>query len=525
VFSGILTTDNQVVSNARLESFSVELKRPTTNLTGDFVNVFNLTRFIYSRVENLRVFTATADVSEGVFKVRMVASADALNARSNTFKNLVVISPTVTDTGTGNAAARLGFPNNVTGMTFDESGNNNYVSNCAFTGCRFPVKLGSGVNGNHFVGNSFEKFETGFSLNGAWQNNFFMQRNELGINVVEILGAGTAPLGRNNHFYGFDYITIDNRWSALTPTATQNFQMISSYDSTSTPFLRVTTGMQGNLPMSNNGIQLAGYTGYTNLTSFTNPNAVAFNIAVVSGEPYFTYSSGNRFALNYTTALSSTSSSVNSSVASLSTSTSTSLVSITSSVASLSTSTSTALSSVLNGSSSKDLIKRYTWTTTVNQTWNSGTSFILGETILAGSPTLTTVRDLPYLGAAVGGTPAAPNGTFSEFGTPNGYFKMNNTVTKRLIIDLRFQISPGSLQDIAVKLIKWDGTAWVDVAGATRKAARSNDAIAENSTNFVTFSTGATDGFNTGVFAIIFVNQSGTNLSLPPQEVILTFLN
>jgi hypothetical protein len=172
----------------------------------------------------------------------------------------------------------------------------------------------------------------------------------------------------------------------------------------------------------------------------------------------------------------------------------------------------------------KDFIKRYTWTTTASQNWASGTTFILGETILVGSPTLSaTVRDLPYLGVAVGGTPAAPNGTFSELGTPNGYFKMNNTVTKRLIIDLRFQISPGSVQDVAIKLIKWNGTAWEDVPGATRKAARSNDAISENSTNFVTFSTGATDAYNTGVFAIRFVNQSGTNLTLPPQEVILTF--
>jgi hypothetical protein len=172
----------------------------------------------------------------------------------------------------------------------------------------------------------------------------------------------------------------------------------------------------------------------------------------------------------------------------------------------------------------KDLIKRYTWTTTANQNWVSGTSFILGETILAGSPTLSaTIRDLPYLGVAVGGTPAAPNGTFSEMGTPNGYFKMNNTVTKKLIIDLRFSMTAGSYQDFVVQLIKWSGTAWVNVPGATRKAWRSNDAIVENSTNFLTFSVGAADDFNTGVFAFRFSQQSGSTLAFPPQDVILTF--
>ena len=173
---------------------------------------------------------------------------------------------------------------------------------------------------------------------------------------------------------------------------------------------------------------------------------------------------------------------------------------------------------------SKDFIKRYTWTTTANQNWASGTSFILGETILAGSPTLSaTIRDLPYLGVAVGGTPAAPNGTFSELGAPNGYFKMNNNVTKKLIIDLRFTMTAGSYQDFAIQLIKWNGTAWVNVPGATRKAWRSNDGITENSTNFLTFSVGAADDFNTSVFAFRFINQSGTTLVFPPQDVILTF--
>jgi hypothetical protein len=133
------------------------------------------------------------------------------------------------------------------------------------------------------------------------------------------------------------------------------------------------------------------------------------------------------------------------------------------------------------------------------------------------------VRDLPFLGVAAGGTPAAPNGTFSEIGLPNGYFKMNNTVAKNLIVDIRFQITPGSVQDVAIQLIKWNGTAWINVAGATRKAWRSNDAISENSVNFITFSIGASDDFNTSVFAFRFVNQSGTNLALPTQDVILSF--
>ena len=209
--------------------------------------------------------------------------------------------------------------------------------------------------------------------------------------------------------------------------------------------------------------------------------------------------------------------------ASLSTSTSSGLRNTNSAVASLSTSTSTALSA-LNSSIGKDLIKRYTWTTTANQTWNSGTSFILGETRISTSPTLSaTVRDLPFLGVAEGGTPEAPNGTFSELGVPNGYFKMNNTVAKTLIVDIRFQIKPGSVQDVAIQLIKWNGTAWIDVQGATRKAWRSSDAISENSVNFITFSLGASDEFNTSVFAFRFVNQSGTNLELPAQDVILSF--
>ena len=124
---------------------------------------------------------------------------------------------------------------------------------------------------------------------------------------------------------------------------------------------------------------------------------------------------------------------------------------------------------------------------------------------------------------ASGGTPAAPNGIFSELGVPNGYFKMNNTVAKNLIVDIRFQITPGSLQDVAIQLIKWNGTTWVNVTGATRKAWRSNDGIAENSVNFITFSLGAPDDFNTSVFSFRFFNQSGTDLVLPPQEVILSF--
>lgn len=253
-------------------------------------------------------------------------------------------------------------------------------------------------------------------------------------------------------------------------------------------------------------------------------SAVNSAVASLSTSTSSVLSATNSIVGSLSTSTSTGFSTTNSSVSSLSASTSTVLSNTNSAIASLSTATSTALSTVLNGSSGKDLIKRYTWTTTANQTWNSGTSFIIGETVLAGTPTLSaTVRDLPFLGVAAGGTPAAPNGTFSELGLPNGYFKMNNTVAKNLIVDIRFQITPGSVQDVAIQLIKWNGTAWINVPGATRKAWRSNDAISENSVNFITFSIGGSDDFNTGVFAFRFVNQSGTNLALPAQEVILSF--
>ncbi|GHA66167.1 hypothetical protein GCM10009007_03280 [Formosimonas limnophila] len=169
----------------------------------------------------------------------------------------------------------------------------------------------------------------------------------------------------------------------------------------------------------------------------------------------------------------------------------------------------------------KDLVKRYTWTIAANTNFATGTNFILGESVVTGSPTLTTLNNMPYLGVASGGTPAAPNGTFSELGAPNGYFKMNNVVLRNLKATVRFSITPGSYQDFAVQLVKYVSGAWNVVE--TRKAWRSNDAIAENAVSFETYSSGASDDFNTSVFAFRFVNSSGSTLVLPPQVVTLTF--
>lgn len=171
-----------------------------------------------------------------------------------------------------------------------------------------------------------------------------------------------------------------------------------------------------------------------------------------------------------------------------------------------------------------DAVKRYNFVVPAGN-WANNSDIILGQTT-AGTSGITApgtldanIRSLSFVGTA----DVQQNGVFSEFGNPNtnGLFKTNNVVPKNFDLTLRFNITSGSYQDMAVVLEKFDGTAWVPLE--TRKIWRSNDGIVENAVSFTTFSNGATDQFNTNSFRIRLRNTSGGTIAIPAHTMQLTF--
>jgi hypothetical protein len=169
-------------------------------------------------------------------------------------------------------------------------------------------------------------------------------------------------------------------------------------------------------------------------------------------------------------------------------------------------------------------VKQYDYSITAGN-WSNNSSIILGQTtagtsgIVAPGVLNATNRGLDFVGT----TTLESGGTFSATANPTtlGLFKTNNTQHRNIGITVRLNVSTGSKQEFSIILEKYNGTSWENVE--VSRGARSDDGIVESKSIFTTFSTGATDQFNTNSFRIRLQNNSGGNLALPNHTAKIIF--